>query len=105
MHELAEQLKAKNEEDDPLIAAVNEKVEEWKVLHGIIYTDWLLQIMCCVDCWSLVPVSQGMLASKDDEIAEYQQMLLTLKEKLKMAQLDADKSSVMALQQVLFSGQ
>ncbi|XP_077195096.1 centrosomal protein of 290 kDa isoform X2 [Paroedura picta] len=71
VHELAEQLKAKNEEDDPLMAAVNEKVEEWK----------------------------GMLASKDDEIAEYQQMLLTMKEKLKMAQLDADKSSVMALQQ------
>ncbi|XP_015262907.1 PREDICTED: centrosomal protein of 290 kDa [Gekko japonicus] len=71
VHELAEQLKAKNEEDDPLMAAVNEKVEEWK----------------------------EMLASKDDEIAEYQQMLLTLKEKLKMAQLDADKSSVMALQQ------
>ncbi|XP_060101141.1 centrosomal protein of 290 kDa [Heteronotia binoei] len=73
VHELAEQLKAKNEEDDPLMAAVNEKVEEWK----------------------------GMLASKDDEIAEYQQMLLTLKEKLKMAQLDADRSSVIALQQII----
>uniref|UniRef100_A0A8D2LSA2 Centrosomal protein 290 n=1 Tax=Varanus komodoensis TaxID=61221 RepID=A0A8D2LSA2_VARKO len=71
VHELTEQLKAKNEEDDPLMAAVNEKVEEWK----------------------------GILTSKDDEIIEYQQMLLTLKEKLKMAQLDADKNSVMSLQQ------
>ncbi|XP_053262736.1 centrosomal protein of 290 kDa isoform X7 [Podarcis raffonei] len=73
VHELMEQLKAKNEEDDPLMAAVNEKVEEWK----------------------------GILASKDEEIIEYQQMLLTLREKLKMAHLDADKSSVMALQQII----
>ncbi|KAM6438081.1 centrosomal protein of 290 kDa [Liasis olivaceus] len=71
VHELTEQLKAKNEEDDPLLAAVNEKVEEWK----------------------------RILASKDDEIIEYQEMLLTLKEKLKMAQMDADKSNVLALQQ------
>ncbi|XP_063165029.1 centrosomal protein of 290 kDa [Candoia aspera] len=73
VHELTEQLKAKNEEDDPLMAAVNEKVEEWK----------------------------RILASKDDEIIEYQEMLLTLKEKLKMAQMDADKSNVLALQQGL----
>ncbi|XP_070611887.1 centrosomal protein of 290 kDa isoform X3 [Erythrolamprus reginae] len=73
VHELSEQLKAKNEEDDPLIAAVNEKVEEWK----------------------------RILASKDDEIIEYQEMLLTLKEKLKMAQMDADKSNVLALQQII----
>uniref|UniRef100_A0ABM5GFH0 Centrosomal protein of 290 kDa n=1 Tax=Pogona vitticeps TaxID=103695 RepID=A0ABM5GFH0_9SAUR len=73
VHELMEQLRAKNEEDDPLMAAVNEKVEEWKEI----------------------------LASKDDEIIEYQQMLMNLREKLKVAQLDADKSSVMALQQGL----
>ncbi|XP_072720853.1 centrosomal protein of 290 kDa isoform X5 [Ciconia boyciana] len=71
VQELSDQLKAKNEEDDPLMAAVNAKVEEWKQI----------------------------LASKDDELLEYQQMLFNLKEKMKMAQLDVDRNSIMALQQ------
>ncbi|XP_056430371.1 centrosomal protein of 290 kDa isoform X2 [Hyla sarda] len=71
--ELTEQLKAKNEEDDPVMVAVNMKVEEWKAI----------------------------LASKDDEIIEYQQMVHNLREKLKIAEMDADKSSVLALQQGL----
>ncbi|NWJ06223.1 CE290 protein, partial [Crypturellus undulatus] len=71
VQELSDQLKAKNEEDDPLMAAVNAKVEEWKKI----------------------------LASKDDELLEYQQMLFNLKEKMKMAQFDVDRNNVMALQQ------
>ncbi|XP_075065477.1 centrosomal protein of 290 kDa [Mixophyes fleayi] len=71
--ELTEQLKAKNEEDDPVMVAVNVKVGEWKMI----------------------------LASKDEEIMEYQKMMHNLREKLKIAQLDADKSSVLALQQGL----
>lgn len=71
VQDLSDQLKAKNEEDDPLMAAVNEKVEEWKKI----------------------------LASKDDELLEYQQMLFNLEEKMKMVQLDVDRNSILSLQQ------
>ncbi|XP_066039446.1 centrosomal protein of 290 kDa isoform X6 [Chamaea fasciata] len=71
VQDLSDQLKAKNEEDDPLMAAVNTKVEEWKKI----------------------------LASKDDELLEYQQMLFNLEEKMKMVQLDVDRNSILSLQQ------
>uniref|UniRef100_A0A8U8CCF8 Uncharacterized protein n=1 Tax=Geospiza parvula TaxID=87175 RepID=A0A8U8CCF8_GEOPR len=71
VQDLSDQLKAKNEEDDPLMAAVNAKVEEWKKI----------------------------LASKDDELLEYQQMLLNFEEKMKMLQLDVDRNSILSLQQ------
>ncbi|NXI54883.1 CE290 protein, partial [Chloroceryle aenea] len=71
VQELSDQLKAKSEEDDPLMAALNTKVEEWK----------------------------NILASKDNELLEYQQMLFNLKEKMKMAELDLDRNSILGLQQ------
>ncbi|XP_041330178.1 centrosomal protein of 290 kDa isoform X2 [Pyrgilauda ruficollis] len=71
VQDLSDQLKAKNEEDDPLMAAVNAKVEEWKKI----------------------------LSSKDDELLQYQQMLFNLEEKMKMVQLDVDRNSILSLQQ------
>lgn len=79
------------------MAAINAKVEEWKVL--LIPFFIILRITSSILMVFYLPF-QKILASKDDELTEYQQMLFNMKEEMKMARLDVNRNSILALQQV-----
>ncbi|XP_038636327.1 centrosomal protein of 290 kDa isoform X11 [Scyliorhinus canicula] len=73
VQDLTNQLQIVTEEEDPVMLAVNAKIEEWK----------------------------KVLSAKDKEIFEYREKLQELRTKLVIADFDTDKSSIIALQQVL----
>ncbi|XP_071113169.1 centrosomal protein of 290 kDa-like [Haliotis cracherodii] len=71
--DLTEQVQSRGESDDAIMVAVNNKIEEWKVLMG----------------------------EKDQQVGELQDQVFKLRDQLIAANMDTDKASVAALGQVL----
>lgn len=107
VRELTDKIQSMTEEDDPIMVAVNAKVEEWKVDITMNHNDSKLQSLGLnysersqIWWWHKSLLTQRVLSGKDDDILVYQQMIRDLREKLRSAQLDVNKSNVIALQQV-----
>ncbi|XP_060063320.1 centrosomal protein of 290 kDa-like [Ylistrum balloti] len=73
VQDLNEQVQSKTDADDAIMVAVNNKIEEWKVI----------------------------LSEKDEAIVEFQEQAIHLREQLIAANMDADKASVAALTTVI----
>ncbi|XP_055954901.1 centrosomal protein of 290 kDa [Patella vulgata] len=71
VEDLTEEVQSKTESDDAIMVAVNNKIEEWKIL----------------------------MSDKDQQISELREQVFKLREQLIAANMDTDKASVAALSQ------
>ncbi|CAB4002084.1 Hypothetical predicted protein, partial [Paramuricea clavata] len=73
VQDLRDQVASKTDNDDQILSAVNSKVEEWKMV----------------------------IASKDEEIANYRQAIEDLRKQAAASQIDADKQIIVSLRREL----